>query len=71
MLILKQCVKSTVFLGYNDYQICVSRFGGKEEFMTFMNRFIEKEATNMKSFLRKISVSRVYVCVCVLLATNL
>ena len=33
------------------------RFGGKEEFMTFMNRFVEREAVNMKNFLRKISVS--------------
>lgn len=32
-----------------------NKYGPKEEFMTFMNRFIEKEAQNMKSFLRKIS----------------
>ena len=39
------------------FSLCDFRFGGKEEFMTFMNRFIEKEAVNMKNFLRNISVS--------------
>ncbi|XP_070176912.1 ras GTPase-activating protein nGAP-like isoform X3 [Littorina saxatilis] len=32
-----------------------TKFGGKEEFMTFMNRFVEREAANMKNFLKKIS----------------
>ncbi|KAL8562893.1 hypothetical protein ACOMHN_004585 [Nucella lapillus] len=32
-----------------------TQFGGKEEFMIFMNTFIESEASNMKTFLRKIS----------------
>ncbi|XP_076436636.1 uncharacterized protein LOC143276119 isoform X3 [Babylonia areolata] len=32
-----------------------TKFGAKEEFMTFMNGFIETEAANMKTFLRKIS----------------
>lgn len=33
------------------------RFGGKEEYMTFMNDFVEEEWCNMKDFLHKISVS--------------
>ena len=57
------------------------RFGGKEEFMTFMNDFVEQEWANMKDFLARISVSYchpanlcsdailncvcVHVCVCV------
>ncbi|RUS72774.1 hypothetical protein EGW08_019460, partial [Elysia chlorotica] len=32
-----------------------TQFGGKEEFMTFMNSFIEREAPNMKGFLHRIS----------------
>ncbi|XP_041369244.1 ras GTPase-activating protein nGAP-like isoform X3 [Gigantopelta aegis] len=32
-----------------------TKFGGKEEFMTFMNSFVEREASNMKNFLKKIS----------------
>ncbi|CAG5129548.1 unnamed protein product, partial [Candidula unifasciata] len=32
-----------------------TQFGGKEEFMTFMNTFVEREAPSMKSFLHKIS----------------
>ncbi|KAK7478507.1 hypothetical protein BaRGS_00030266, partial [Batillaria attramentaria] len=32
-----------------------TKFGGKEEFMTFMNSFIDREAPNMKHFLRRIS----------------
>ncbi|XP_064648942.1 ras GTPase-activating protein nGAP-like isoform X4 [Lineus longissimus] len=32
-----------------------TKFGGKEEFMTFMNDFVEQEWGTMKSFLRKIS----------------
>ncbi|KAL8558159.1 hypothetical protein ACOMHN_035464 [Nucella lapillus] len=32
-----------------------TRFGGKEEFMTFLNGFIEREAIRMKNFLRIIS----------------
>lgn len=42
------------------------RFGGKEEFMTFMNQFIETEETSMKTFLRKISVSVVHMLASVL-----
>ena len=33
------------------------RFGAKEEYMTFMNDFVEEEWSNMKDFLQKISVS--------------
>lgn len=43
-----------------------ARFGGKEEFMTFMNQFIETEETSMKTFLRKISVSVVHMLASVL-----
>ncbi|GFO49047.1 ras GTPase-activating protein ngap-like isoform x9 [Plakobranchus ocellatus] len=32
-----------------------TQFGSKEEFMTFMNVFVEREAPNMKIFLHKIS----------------
>ncbi|XP_052223536.1 disabled homolog 2-interacting protein-like isoform X5 [Dreissena polymorpha] len=32
-----------------------SKFGGKEDYMTFMNDFVEEEWTNMKDFLTKIS----------------
>ncbi|XP_059147892.1 disabled homolog 2-interacting protein-like isoform X9 [Physella acuta] len=32
-----------------------TQFGGKEEFMLFMNAFVEKEEANMKAFLHKIS----------------
>jgi RAS protein activator-like 2 len=34
-----------------------TRFQGKENFMEFLNDFIEKEAPAMKNFLRLISVS--------------
>lgn len=33
------------------------RFGGKEEYMGFMNGFVEKEFVNMRKFLSEISVS--------------
>lgn len=33
------------------------RFGGKEEYMEFMNDFIEKYDGSMKDFLDRISVS--------------
>lgn len=33
------------------------RFGGKEEYMEFMNDFIEKHDGSMKDFLDQISVS--------------
>lgn len=33
------------------------RFGGKEEYMGFMNGFVEKEFVNMRKFLEEISVS--------------
>ncbi|XP_053381615.1 ras GTPase-activating protein nGAP-like isoform X5 [Mercenaria mercenaria] len=33
----------------------LSKFGGKEEYMTFMNDFVEEEWCNMKDFLHKIS----------------
>ena len=36
----------------------VPRFGVKEEYMCFMNDFVENEIQNMKEFLNKISVSR-------------
>lgn len=34
-----------------------TRFQGKENFMEFMNDFLEREASSMKSFLKIISVS--------------
>jgi len=34
-----------------------TRFQGKENFMEFMNDFLEREAASMKSFLQHISVS--------------
>ncbi len=34
------------------------RFGVKEEYMCFMNDFVDYEIQNMKEFLNKISVSR-------------
>jgi RAS protein activator-like 2 len=34
-----------------------TRFQGKENFMEFMNDFLEREASSMKSFLQHISVS--------------
>jgi len=34
-----------------------TRFQGKENFMEFMNDFLEREAASMKSFLKIISVS--------------
>lgn len=33
------------------------RFGGKEEYMGFMNGFVEKEFVNMRRFIDDISVS--------------
>lgn len=36
-----------------------TRFQGKENFMEFMNDFLEREAGHMKEFLRNISVSTV------------
>jgi RAS protein activator-like 2 len=36
-----------------------TRFQGKENFMEFMNDFLEREAPSMKSFLQHISVSSV------------
>ncbi len=35
-----------------------ARFGVKEEYMCFMNDFVENETKNMKEFLNKISVSK-------------
>lgn len=35
----------------------VHRFGHKENYMTFMNSFIESESANMKKFLHLISVN--------------
>jgi hypothetical protein len=35
-----------------------TRFQGKENFMEFMNDFLEREAPSMKKFLQHISVSR-------------
>ena len=34
-----------------------NRFGAKEEYMTFMNDFIERHRESMNDFLRQISVS--------------
>ena len=34
-----------------------ARFGVKEEYMCFMNDFVEKEIKNMKQFINTISVS--------------
>ena len=36
------------------------RFGGKEEYMDFMNGFVEKEFVNMRKFLNEISVSKIH-----------
>ena len=33
------------------------RFGGKEEYMTFMNDFVDREFSSMRTFLQQISVS--------------
>lgn len=33
------------------------RFGGKEDYMTFMNDFVENELPNAKMFITQISVS--------------
>ena len=41
-------------------RLCVAhphRFGSKEEYMLFMNDFLEKETVNMKQFVDRISVS--------------
>ena len=35
----------------------VVRFGVKEEYMLFMNEFVEGEIKNMKEFINRISVS--------------
>lgn len=35
--------------------LCLSRFGNKEEYMSFMNHFLEHEWTNMQRFLLEIS----------------
>lgn len=46
-----------------------TRFQGKENFMEFMNDFLEREAPSMKEFLKNISVSilKKYSCAfCVL-----
>jgi len=37
-----------------------TRFQGKENFMEFMNDFLEREAASMKSFLKIISVSIIF-----------
>lgn len=38
-----------------------TRFQGKENFMEFLNDFLEQEATRMKEFLHEISVREVLV----------
>lgn len=38
-----------------------TRFQGKENFMEFMNDFLEREAPSMKKFLQHISVSSAFV----------
>lgn len=48
----------------------VLRFGVKEEYMCFMNDFVETEIKNMKEFLNKISVSRTVPCLFVIPPTN-
>lgn len=35
------------------------RFGSKEEYMTFMNDFVDRELSSMKTFLQQISVRSV------------
>ena len=37
--------------------VAVARFGVKEEYMLFMNEFVEREIKNMKEFINRISVS--------------
>lgn len=44
-----------------------TRFQGKENFMEFMNDFLEREAPNMKEFLRNISVIFYLISICKLL----
>ena len=39
------------------FVIVVARFGVKEEYMLFMNEFVEGEIKNMKEFINRISVS--------------
>ena len=34
-----------------------TKFGGKEEFMTFLNDFVAREMSSMKTFITQISVS--------------
>jgi len=43
-----------------------NRFGGKEEWMTFMNEFVVMEFQNMRDFLEHVSVSskpKFYTCI--------
>ena len=37
--------------------VVVARFGVKEEYMLFMNEFVEREVKNMKEFINRLSVS--------------
>ena len=43
--------------GIYQHVLLFHRFGGKEEYMGFMNGFVEKEFVNMRRFLDDISVS--------------
>ena len=49
----------TQTLQYRDFikSFVVARFGVKEEYMLFMNEFVEREIKNMKEFINRISVS--------------
>ena len=39
------------------FVVVVARFGVKEEYMLFMNEFVEREVKNMKEFINRLSVS--------------
>jgi len=49
-------LKFEVFVFINNF-CTFYRFGGKEEYMGFMNGFVEKEFVNMRRFIDDISVS--------------
>ena len=38
----------------------IHRFGVKEEYMCFLNEFVEQEIKNMRQYIERISVSLLY-----------